>query len=314
MPGGYSIDVSHMKVLVTGGAGFIGSHVVEYLHADHDVRVLDTYRTGKTENLQGFDVEVMEGSIGDPDALASAMSGVDVVFHMAAFVSVPQSMNAPLLCNEINSQGTLQVLQAARDAGVQKLVFASTAAVYGDTETSPISEQTVLQPKSPYAVTKLDGELYCDLWRREGWVDTVCCRFFNVFGERQDARSSYGAAVPSFIDAAKNHQPIHIFGDGGQTRDFVYVRDAVAAMVRLSHTSDTADIYNVGYGVGISVFSLAQTIKSHIDSKSEIVFDSPRPGDIRHSVAANELLLSTGWLPTYGFEKGLEHMLQSTSR
>jgi UDP-glucose 4-epimerase len=299
-----------MNVLVTGGAGFIGSHVVEFLHADHEVRVLDDFRTGRVENLQGFDVEVNTGSIGDPDALSAAMKGVDVVFHMAAFVSVPESIKNPQLCNKINTLGTLNVLQAAREAEVNKLVFASSAAVYGDTETSPVPEQNPLQPKSPYAVTKLDGELYCDLWRNEGWVDTVCCRFFNVFGERQDVRSSYGAAVPSFCESAKQGKSIHIFGDGAQTRDFVYVRDVVDAMVQLSQTPETAGVYNVGYGTGIRVSALAQTIKKYLNSQSDIVFDPPRPGDIRHSVASNVLLRSTGWKPNFGFEDGLKHMLQ----
>ncbi|MDF3129305.1 NAD-dependent epimerase/dehydratase family protein [Kiritimatiellaeota bacterium B1221] len=303
-----------MRILVTGGFGFIGSHLVEFFHQSHHVRVLDNLRTGSLHNLEGINFEWIEGSICDTQALKEAMKGVDLVFHMAAFVSVPQSMFEPDICSEINTKGTLNVLNAAKEAGVKKLVFASTAAVFGDAGLSALKEDMRLNPRSPYAVSKLGGEFHCEIWRREGWLNTVCCRFFNVFGERQNPSSQYGAVIPSFMKAAMNHEPVVIHGDGQQTRDFVYVKDVVDVMARFGLSPDYHGVYNVGYGKGISILSLADRIREMLGSPSEIIHTDSRPGDIKHSVASNDRLLSTGWTPTFGFDEGLNRMLEAITQ
>ena len=204
-----------MKVLVTGGAGFIGSHIVEHFQGKADVRVLDNLRTGYRENLAGLEHEFIEGSITDRDAVRKAVEGVDYIFHMAAMISVPESMDKPIECVDINCTGTLVVLEEAAKAGVKKMCFSSSAANYGDNPVVPKVETMLPEPKSPYAITKLDGEYYCDMFSREGKLATGVMRYFNVFGPRQDPGSAYAAAVPIFIDKAAKGETITIFGDGG---------------------------------------------------------------------------------------------------
>ncbi|MDH3981948.1 MAG: NAD-dependent epimerase/dehydratase family protein, partial [Kiritimatiellaceae bacterium] len=213
-----------MRVLVTGGAGFIGSHIVEHFQGKANVRVLDNLRTGYLKNLEGMDHEFIEGSIMDRGVVRTAVEGVDYIFHMAAMISVPESMGKPIECVEINTTGTLVVLEEAAKAGVKKMCFSSSAANYGDNPVVPKIETMLPEPKSPYAITKLDGEYYCDLFNREGKLATGVMRYFNVFGPRQDPGSAYAAAVPIFIDKAVKNETITIFGDGEQTRDFIYVK------------------------------------------------------------------------------------------
>ncbi|MEI8206933.1 MAG: NAD-dependent epimerase/dehydratase family protein, partial [Kiritimatiellales bacterium] len=249
-----------MKILVTGGAGFIGSHVVEYFQGKADVRVFDNLRSGHLENLQELKHEFIEGSITDGVAVRAAMKGVDYVFHMAAMISVPESMGKPVECVEINTVGTLIVLEEAAKAGVKKLCFSSSAANYGDNPVVPKLETMLPEPKSPYAITKLDGEYYCDLFTREGKLKTGVMRYFNVFGPRQDPKSAYAAAVPIFIDKAAKNETITIFGDGEQTRDFIYVKDIVAANVFLAMNNTAPGFYNVAYGGRLTVNDLAKKI------------------------------------------------------
>ncbi len=294
-----------MRVLVTGGAGFIGSHIVEYFQGKADVRVLDNLRSGFKKNIEAFDVEFIEGSITDRDAVAQAVKDVDYIFHLAAMISVPESMEKLSECVEINAQGILNVLEAAKDAGVKKLCHSSSAAIYGDNPTVPKLESMLPEPKSPYAVTKLDGEYYCKMFADEGWLNTACMRYFNVFGPRQDPKSQYAAAVPIFIDKAVKGETITIFGDGEQTRDFIYVKDIVAANVFLATNESFSDVYNVAYGNSITITALAEKIIKLTNSSSKIEYAPVRAGDVKHSRASVDKLKSTGFSPTSDFDSGL---------
>jgi len=294
-----------MKVLVTGGAGFIGSHIVEHFQGKAEVRVLDNLRSGFLHNLEGFDVEFMKGSITDREAVRAAMQGVDYVFHLGAMISVPESMGKPVECVEINTIGTLVVMEEAERAGVKKLCFSSSAANYGDNPVVPKLESMTPEPKSPYAVTKLDGEYYCRIFRDEGRLRTACMRYFNVFGPRQDPKSQYAAAIPIFIEKAIRNEPITIFGDGEQTRDFVSVKDVVAANVYLATTPEPCEVYNVGYGRRITVNDLARKIVSFTGSRSEILHAPERPGDVKHSMACVDRLKDAGFTPSGDFDEAL---------
>ena len=220
-----------MKVLITGGAGFIGSHLAALLHERSEVRILDNLRGANRRSLNSGNLDVIEASVLDTAAVRAAVSGVDVVFHLAAMISVKESMENPRECVETNTLGILNVLRAAADAGARKLVFASSAAVYGDDPPVPTVETVTPKPKSPYAITKLDGEYYCEMFAREGWLNTASLRFFNVFGPGQDPAGPYAAAVPAFMRHAVRGEPVSIFGDGEQSRDFIYVKDAVSGLV-----------------------------------------------------------------------------------
>ncbi len=294
-----------MNVLVTGGAGFIGSHLVELLHEQARVRVLDNLRTGHRRNLEGLRCDLIEGSILDPDAVARSVDGVDFVFHLAALTSVPQSVERPHECVAINVTGTLNVLEAAARAGVKKLCFCSSAAVYGDAPGVPKWEDMRPAPTSPYAVSKLDGEYYCQQYDAAGRLPTVALRFFNVFGPRQDPAGPYAAAVTRFLHQALRDEPITIHGDGLQTRDFIYVKDIVAALAFVAWTSDLRGVFNIGYGSSVTILDLAQQILALTGSHSSIRFAPPRPGDVRHSLAAVEKLRTAGYRPAGSLERGL---------
>jgi UDP-glucose 4-epimerase len=295
-----------MKILVTGGAGFIGSHIVEHFHQQAEVRVLDNLRSGFRRNLEGLNHQFVEGSVLDRDLVRRTLEGVDYVFHLAAMISVPESMQKPVECNELNTTGTLVLLEEAAAAGVKKLVFSTSAAIYGDNPVTPKVETMFPEPKSPYAITKLDGEYYCGMFTREGRLATACLRYFNVFGPRQDPKSQYAAAVPIFIDRAVKHQPITIYGDGEQTRDFIYVKDIVAANAFFATQSSASGVFNVAYGQRITINQLAQTICRLTGSRSEIKHAESRAGDVKHSLAAIDKLRATGFTPTSNFAAGLE--------
>ena len=294
-----------MNVLITGGAGFIGSHLAEELQRTASVRVLDDLSTGYRRNTEGLDVTFLEGSILDREAVRAAVEGVDYVFHLAAMVSVPLSMEQPRRCVEINTAGLLNVLEAAAEAGVRKLCFSSSAAVYGDSPVVPKREDMLPEPQSPYAITKLSGEHYCRMVHQEGLLRTASLRYFNVFGPRQDPGSQYAAAVPIFISRALRGEPITIFGDGGQTRDFIFVKDIAAANLHLALAQDCSGVYNVAYGGRLTINDLAARIVDLTGSASEIVHADERPGDVRHSSAAIDRLLGTGFHPRSDFSSGL---------
>lgn len=295
-----------MNILITGGAGFIGSHIVEHFQGNAKVRVLDNLRSGHRQNLAGMACEFLEGSILDRELVRRAVAGVDCVFHLAAMISVPESMQQPVECNEVNTAGTLVVLEEAARAGVKKLVFSTSAAIYGDNPATPKVETMSPEPKSPYAVTKLDGEYYCAMFAREGRLSTACLRYFNVFGPRQDPRSQYAAAVPIFIDRAVKNEPITIYGDGEQTRDFIYVKDIVAANVFFATESPATGVFNVAYGRRITINDLAKTVCQMTGSRSEIKYASERSGDVKHSLASIDKLLAAGFTPTGHFADGLK--------
>jgi UDP-glucose 4-epimerase len=294
-----------MRVLITGGSGFIGSHLAESFQGEAEVRVLDDLATGHAGNLSGLEVDFRRGSILDGVALEGAMVGVDYVFHLAAMVSVPVSVHEPVGCEELNGMGVVQVLEAAARAGVKKVFFASSAAVYGDNPVVPKLESMLPEPKSPYAITKLQGEFWCRFFHDEGKVETAALRFFNVFGPRQDPRGAYAAAVPIFIEKALKGEPITIYGDGSQTRDFIYVKDIVAAIRHVTLTPGLTGVRNAGYGGMITVRDLAEKIVALAGSKSEIRYLPERAGDVKHSRAAVEALAATGFVPVSNLEAGL---------
>jgi UDP-glucose 4-epimerase len=293
------------RVLITGGAGFIGSHLVRHFAGQAQVTVLDDLRSGYAHNLDGVACRFVRGSILDAHALREAMADAEEVYHLAAMISVPESVAKPAECAELNTEGTRRILDAALAAGARKVVLASSAAIYGDNPTVPKLESMSPEPKSPYAETKLAGEHLLEAYRQTHGLGTTSLRFFNVFGPRQDPRSAYAAAVPIFIAKALRDEPIGIHGDGGQTRDFVHVTDIVGALAYAGASADMAGTYNVGYGRSQSILELAQEILRLTGSKSVIEHLPPRAGDVRHSLASTERLLTAGWKPKSSVQAGL---------
>jgi len=301
-----------MNILITGGCGFIGSHLVEHYQGIADeIRVLDDLRSGYKRNLDGLACTFIEGSVTNRALVEQAVQGVDYIFHLAAMVSVPESMAKPVECVAINVTGLLNVLEAAANAGVRKLVFASSAAIYGDNPEVPKLESMQPEPMSPYAITKLDGEYYLDLFRREGRLETAAIRFFNVFGPRQDPKGAYAAAVPIFIQQALRNEAITVFGDGGQTRDFIYVKDIVGALTFAAHSPGVTGVFNAGYGSQMTINQLASHIIAAADSSSQVVHAPVRPGDVRHSRACADKLRAAGWAPQFSVQESLAATLAS---
>ena len=293
------------KILLTGGAGFIGSHIVEHYQGKAQIRVLDNLRSGNLNNLKGFDYEFIQGDICDRETVKKAVEGVDYIFHLAAMISVPESMTEIVECNRINSLGMITVLEEAAKAGVKKLCLSTSAALYGNNPVCPKVETMFPEPKSPYAITKLDDEYYCQMFCNEGKLQTACLRYFNVFGPRQNPKSAYAAAVPIFITKALNNEDITIFGDGEQTRDFIFVKDIAAANAFMAE-HDFTGVYNIAYGGRMTINYLAQKIIEILGSKSKIVHLPERAGDVKHSSACVDKLMATGFKPSYTFDQGLE--------
>jgi UDP-glucose 4-epimerase len=298
------------RVLITGGAGFIGSHLVRHLAGQAEVTVLDDLRSGYASNLEGVSCRFVRGSILDDSALKQAVEGAEEVYHLAAMISVPESVAKPAECAELNTEGTRRVLAAAHAARARKVVLASSAAIYGDNPTVPKLESMLPEPKSPYAETKLAGEGLLAEYRQAHGLGTTSLRFFNVFGPRQDPRSAYAAAVPIFIAKALRDEPIGIHGDGGQTRDFVHVTDIVGALAYAGASADMHGTYNVGYGRSQSILELAQEILRLTGSKSRIDHLPPRAGDVRHSLASTARLLAAGWQPRSSVSAGLAETVE----
>lgn len=279
------------QYLVTGGAGFIGSHIVQaLLEGGNAVRVLDNFSTGRRENLQEMDgrpgkLEVLEGDLRDPARVRQAVQGVEVIFHEAAFVSNPKSLLEPQTCYEVNVQGTVTLFEAARLAGVRRIVLASSAAVYGDSSSLPLSEDTPLQPLSPYAVSKQINEIYARLYTQAFDLPAVAVRYFNVYGPRQSPETEYAAAIPIFIHQLIARQTATIFGNGEQTRDFVYVGDVVRAnLIAAEHPKAPGQVFNICAGQEIKIIDLLTTMRDMVPNPPESVFAPPRPGDILRSV------------------------------
>jgi len=293
------------RILITGGAGFIGSHLARHFGERSEVTVLDDLRSGYASNLDGVTCRFLRGSVLDNRALAQAAERAEEIYHLAAMVSVPESVAKPDECAELNTEGTRRVLEAALAAGTRKVVLASSAAIYGDNPIVPKVETMPPEPKSPYAETKLAGERLLEKYRTEHGLGTTSLRFFNVFGPRQDPRSAYAAAVPIFIAKALRDEPIGIHGDGGQTRDFIHVTDIVGALAHAGASKEMAGTYNVGYGKALSILELAQEILRLTRSSSRIEHLPSRAGDVRHSLASNERLLAAGWKPRSSVSLGL---------
>jgi UDP-glucose 4-epimerase len=306
------------RVLVTGGAGFVGSNLVHALLADGErVRVLDDLSTGRRENLADVleDVEWIAGSVVDPAALSDAVRDCDVVYHQAAIPSVPRSVADPLLSHRVNATGTLHVLEAARRAGVRRVVYAASSSAYGDSQVLPKKEDMRPDPLSPYALQKLCGEVYCSQYARLYGLETVSLRYFNVFGPRQDPASEYAAVVPRFITAAAKGERPRIFGDGLQSRDFTFVADAVSAnRAAAAAPSDACGlVFNVARGGRVTLLELWDRVCAAVGAERlEPVFEPPRAGDVRHSQAdvsrAAELL---GWRATVDLADGLAETARS---
>jgi len=277
-------------ILVTGGAGFIGSHIVRaLLAAGESVRVLDDLSTGRADNLAGLSVDFVRGDIRDAAAVARAVAGVRAVCHHAAMISVPRSVEDPLGSHRVNVEGTLTVLEAARQAGVKRFVLASSAAIYGDEPSLPKSEQSPQRPQSPYAIHKLIGEQYLRLYHDLYGLDTLSLRYFNVYGPRQDPASPYAAVIPLFIAALRDGRRPTIFGDGRQTRDFIYVGDVARANVAaLQAPAPGGRVINVAGGRRIDLLELLDTLGRIFGVDPDPLFAPERPGDVRHSVAAVE--------------------------
>jgi UDP-glucose 4-epimerase len=297
------------KVVVTGGAGFIGSHLAEELSKrGYHVVILDDLSTGKIENIEQLlnkdRVEFIQGSVTDFPLLKSLFRDVDYVFHQAAIPSVPRSIEYPLASHEANLTGTLNMLLAAKDNGVKKVIYSSSSSIYGDTPILPKREDMVPNPRSPYAVTKLAAEYYCQVFHEVYSLDTVCLRYFNVYGPRQDPKSQYSAVIPRFIMRVSQGSPPIIFGDGEQTRDFTFVKDAVEANIIFAE-SNANGVFNIGTGESITINKLANIIINATGKNMKPIYQEPKPGDIRHSLADISQAREIGYNPKYSIEAGL---------
>jgi UDP-N-acetylglucosamine/UDP-N-acetyl-alpha-D-glucosaminouronate 4-epimerase len=298
-----------MRVLVTGGAGFIGSNLVRaLLERGDEVRVLDNFSTGNRRNLEDLDVEIVEGELRSYERVHNATRGMEVVYHLGALGSVPRSVQDPLTSSAVNVEGTLNVLLAARDEGVRRVVYSSSSSVYGSTGELPRTEVMATDPISPYGVAKLAAERYCVSFSRvyHGF-ESVVLRYFNVFGERQSPFSQYAAVVPLFVTAIDEGRPVTIFGDGEQSRDFTYVGNVVDATLRAGAADGASgQIFNIAAGSPGSVNLLADTIAQILGKPVEKVYAPPRPGDVRDSWADVSLAEQVlGYRATIDLEEGL---------
>ncbi|WP_134672102.1 NAD-dependent epimerase/dehydratase family protein [Halorussus marinus] len=302
------VDVSNRTVLITGGAGFVGSHLAEALVADNEVRVLDDLSGGSPDNVPAG-AELIEGDIRDPETVADAMAGVDLVFHQAALVSVEQSIERPQASHRINVDATVELLERARQTDA-RVVLASSAAIYGHPESVPVAESDPKEPTSPYGIDKLSIDHYARRYRDLYGLEAVPLRYFNVYGPRQNPE--YSAVVSVFFRQARDGGPVTVEGDGEQTRDFVHVSDVVRANLLAATTDRVGEPFNVGTGTSVTVNELAETVIEVTGSDADIEHVDPRPGDIRHSEAdvsaAREAL---GYEPTVSLEDGLRELAEA---
>ncbi len=305
-----------MKAVVTGGAGFIGSNLVEELaNRGTEVVILDDLATGKMENitnlLKSAQVKFIKGSVTNLELLKSIFNDVDCVFHQAAIPSVQRSVEDPRVTNEVNVNGTLNVLFAAKECGVEKVVYASSSSVYGDTPELPKREDMKPNPKSPYAVSKLTGEQYCTVFEAVYGLKTVCLRYFNVYGPKQDPASEYAAVIPRFITRVLAEKPPIIYGDGEQTRDFTFVKDVVHANILALASERGEGVFNIASGSRISLNELAHRIIKMTDNDLKPIYTETRKGDIKHSLADVSLAKEEiGYECEYSLEKGLKKTIE----
>jgi len=305
---------------VTGAAGFIGSNLVERLLADgHMVRGLDNFFTGKRENIDAAvgesgaeRFELFTGDIRSSEVTEAAMQGVDYVLHEAAIPSVQRSVDDPIASNDVNICGILNLLVAARDAGVKRFVYAASSSAYGDSPTLPKVETMPTKPLSPYAITKLVGEQYCRVFHEIYGLETVALRYFNVFGKRQDPTSHYSAVIPKFISALLENRPPTIHGDGEQSRDFTFIDNVVNANLLACKASDApGKVFNIACGERFTLNQLLEILADLVGSGVDAVHEDPRQGDVRHSLADITLAKDVlGFNPSIGFKDGLERTLE----
>ena len=304
-----------MKIVITGGAGFIGSNLAEVLSKDNanEVIVLDDLSTGKLANTKEMAIKFVNGSITDLELLQTIFKDVDYVLHQAAIPSVPRSINEPIASNNANITGTLNVLVAARDRNVKKVVYASSSSVYGDTPKLPKREDMTPTPLSPYAVTKLTGEHYCNVFNEVYGLKTVALRYFNVYGPKQDPYSDYAAVIPKFVSRVLRDEPPLIYGDGQQTRDFTFVKDVVTANIR-AMKSDATGVFNIASGNRITIQELAELVMKLMDKELGVILEEPRKGDVLHSLAdVSKAKAGFGYEPGYRLETGLEETIKCFS-
>ena len=304
-----------MKVLITGGAGFIGSHLVDrLLDAGSDVRVLDDLSTGKRENLrQHNSLEFIEGDIRDAGLVNRCVEGIDAVVHLAAIASVQASIDDPIRTHQANFDGTLNLLEASRRTGIKRFLYACSAAVYGDAASVPVSENVALNPLSPYAVDKLTGEYYLLHYHRKHGLAATSFRFFNIYGPRQDPSSPYSGVISIFVNCLQRNRPVTLFGDGSQTRDFVYVADLADLLARAVYGLDgVGGVFNVGTGMRYSLLQLLEYLEKLSGRKIVRQHAATRLGDIQHSCADISCLKQVfGSAPATPFEHGLKKLLES---
>ncbi|SNQ62969.1 SDR family oxidoreductase [Candidatus Methanoperedens nitratireducens] len=302
-----------MKALVTGGAGFIGSHLAEELAKDNEVIILDNLSTGRMENVKDLvkkgSVTFVKGSMTDFTLLQEIIRDVDYVFHQGAIPSVPRSIEKPSASNDANINGTLNVLMASKEAGVKKVIYASSSSVYGDAPEMPKREDMKPNPLSPYAVTKIAGEYYCKVFQEVYGLKTVSLRYFNVFGQRQDPTSEYAAVIPKFITSILNNKPPTIYGDGEQSRDFTFVKYVVEANI-LAAESDATGVFNIACGGRITINKLVDMINEILGKNIKPVYIAPRAGDIKHSLADISRAKSFGYEPQSNFKEGLKETIR----
>jgi UDP-glucose 4-epimerase len=301
--------------LVTGGSGFIGSHIVQRLASQGErVRVLDNFSSGKQENLRGLEdrIEVFLGELLDLPVVRKAMEGVETVFHQAALRSVPFSVEHPGLVNRVNVEGTVNVLVAARDARVRRVVYASSSSVYGNGAELPKSEQHLPRPISPYAVSKLTGEYYCRVFSQIYGLETVSLRYFNVYGPRQDPTSQYAAVIPRFIHWALRGEPLEVHGDGLQSRDFTYIDNVVDAnLLAVRCQKGVGEAFNVGQGDAHTLLDLVDLLQDITGRKLQVLHTGDRPGDVRHTLAdVSRAETCLGYLPEVSFEEGIARTVE----
>ncbi|HYV08067.1 MAG TPA: NAD-dependent epimerase/dehydratase family protein [Thermoplasmata archaeon] len=300
------------RVLVTGGAGFIGSHVVERLSGRNLVTVIDDLSTGSLQNLEDVPkpVRVKRSSILQPKVLGAAIKDHEIVYHLAAKTSVPESVQKPQEYWRTNVEGTLNVLKAAVDAGARRVVFASSAAIYGNVEDTPTVETQKPAPASPYATTKMVGEFACEEIASLKGIETVVLRIFNVYGPRQPTTSSYASVIPTFCSAIAANRPIEIHGDGQQTRDFLYIGDLAEALELAGDKGVAGETFNVGSGIATSVADVATVLSEITNAPVRATRKEPRPGDVRHSQAdIGKAAARLGFTPRTSLRDGMEKTL-----
>jgi UDP-glucose 4-epimerase len=301
------------KVVITGGAGFIGSHLAEYWASNSsEVVILDNLRTGNLTNIKHIDAgNFIDGDIRDKDLVLKILKNADYVFNLAALISVPESVEKPFECVDINVNGLLNILEAAKIQKVKKVVHASSAAVYGDSPESPKKILMRPNPKSPYGITKLDGEYYLQSYYENFGIKTISLRFFNVFGQKQNPQSQYASAIPIFVEKALKNDDIIIFGDGKQTRDFVFVKDVIYACSLAVKKTNVTGVFNVGTGIATSINQIVKLVIKLTNSKSKIIYEAERPGDIKHSLSSiEETNAMLNYSPQFNLEEGLKQTIE----